>query len=133
MKIGFLVSDITKRIPFPSSYFDAVISNVVLTSIGRKIKKVASEIFRVLKDDGLFFLYEPSVNDEYYKSYETNGKIICKDDGIERKLFDEEILKRVFSNFEFLGAKENSYKGVMFGRLYRRSFIFAVFRKRHST
>ncbi len=112
-------------------FFDAAIINVVLDSIeyaGRKI--VAKELSRVIRKNGYVFIYEPSINDEYYRQFVKNKEnpvFICLDDGIKREIFTPESLLKPFKKFfKIVRIEERNYNGKMFGKNYKRSWIYCI-------
>ena len=132
VKVRSIVHDLTEPWPFDNDCFDAAIINVVLDSISRKDRFfVAKELHRVIRNRGLVFIYEPSVNDGYYGQFIDKRKkkftFICPDDGIKREVFTKESLIQPFQGmFKVKFIQERRYEGKMFWRKYERAWWFAV-------
>ena len=95
----------TDKFPWRDSFFDAVISIQVIHHADiATIKKIISEIERVIKKDGLIFITVPKLKNqgEKFKQIEQNTYIPL--DGYEKGLphhyFTPEELKDFFSNFD---------------------------------
>jgi 2-polyprenyl-3-methyl-5-hydroxy-6-metoxy-1,4-benzoquinol methylase len=129
-KIKAIVHDLTTKWPFTNGFFDAAFINVVLDSINQEGRFfIARELARTLKSKGLLFIYEPSINDEYYKQFLKNNSLrfVCPDDNIEREIFTKETICEPFENlFDIKIIREIRNLGKMFGKVYKRAWWFLV-------
>lgn len=136
LKIFVYESDLTKGWPFESNFFDAAIVNLVLGSITEEGRHhFAKELHRVLNESGVAFIYEPSINDNYYGQFidleNKRYNFISPDDNIWREVFTEETLTEPFKElFNVESVKENRPEGMMFNKYYKRSFLMAVLKKK---
>ena len=75
--IIYLEVDITEKLPFPDSYFDAVVIPYVFVSIidDNKQKRAATEFIRVLKTNGLLWVCEATFSEDYKERYKTGKEI----------------------------------------------------------
>jgi len=95
-------------LPFENSTFDAVFSfHVIYHTDSKGIKKVISEIERVLKSDGeLFVTLNSKNNTSYLKNinHKIDENTIIKQEGIEKGLphyyVDEQEVKELLRNFD---------------------------------
>lgn len=132
IQVNSLVCDLTKPWPFSKNFFDVGIVNVVLDSIDREGRFfIAKELARVLKKNGLLFIYEPSVNDGYYKQFVNpkgdNFCFTCPDDGIKREIFTRESILQPFKGlFKVRLIEERRHVSKMFGKEYERVWWYVV-------
>jgi tellurite methyltransferase len=90
---NFQISTVEKM-PFPDNHFDWVISNAVLHFAESKLQfnQMMSEMWRVLKPNGMFFArLASSIGIEHLITATENGRYLLPD-GSERFLADENLL-----------------------------------------
>ena len=121
LRADLRIWDMLKKFPYPSSFFDAVISiQVIHHGTSNQVKRVIREIERVLKEDGLIFVTVPKrafrKRGEYYFSipkspFYSNFKkieerVFVPTRGLERGIphfyFNKRLIKQYFSNFKLL-------------------------------
>ena len=75
--IEYLEADITNRLPFADSFFDAITVPYVFVSIidTRQAQKAAAELIRVLKIGGLLWLCEATYSKDYDERYKLGKEI----------------------------------------------------------
>jgi tellurite methyltransferase len=96
---NFQISEIEKM-PFPDNYFDWVISNAVLHFAENKLQfnQMMSEMWRVLKPNGMFFArLASSIGIEHLIIPTENGRYLLPDES-ERFLVDEDLLIKTTEN-----------------------------------
>lgn len=80
--VTYILGDITQPLPFPDHTFDAIIISFVLVSIislPDRIKLV-SELMRISKTGGIFWINEGLVSDDYTKRYELSSSFLKSSD-----------------------------------------------------
>lgn len=88
--ITYLEADITKRLPFDDSYFDAITVPYVFVSIidVEEARKAATELVRVLKVGGILWLCEATYSKDYEERYKI-GKELTGLDNVATSLFND--------------------------------------------
>jgi ubiquinone/menaquinone biosynthesis C-methylase UbiE len=99
--IIYKVADVTTRLPFENSSFDAIIVSYVFVSIIAKEKQklAAEEIKRVLKKGGYLWLCEATYSPEYIERYKL-GKDLVGEDLIALSLDNEGHVKRIIRHYK---------------------------------
>ena len=108
-------------LPYDAGYFDAVVVvRVIHHGLSAEIKKVVSEIDRVIRLGGFIYLQEPAYDKAFdkdgspkFESYEvlepgTFLEHLGREKGIPRHYFKEEELAALFSNYKVLEHHEGS-------------------------
>jgi cyclopropane fatty-acyl-phospholipid synthase-like methyltransferase len=109
--------EMTDAFPWNDNFFDAIISVQVLHHADiSTIRKIISEIERVLKKDGLIFITVPKLKNQgnNFKQIEHNTYIPLdgREKGLTHHYFTPEELKDFFSNFDVIDMhidKKNHY------------------------
>ncbi len=75
--VNYSVQDITKKTIFSDNTFDLVIFKYTLTNIHKESwESVGNEIFRILKPQGLLWIFEPLVSDSYKERYKLSSYFV---------------------------------------------------------
>ncbi|MCR4280173.1 MAG: class I SAM-dependent methyltransferase [Candidatus Komeilibacteria bacterium] len=121
--ITYLVADITKRLSFADSSFDAIVVPYVFVSIIDETvqQKAVVELVRVLKEGGILWLCEATHSRDYEERYEIGKEITGRDNvaisfvdvrpgkkEIKRFIrhYSSEELDRLFSSLTKLSSKQ---------------------------
>ncbi|MDD3998511.1 MAG: class I SAM-dependent methyltransferase [Candidatus Shapirobacteria bacterium] len=113
--INFQIVDLSKKLPFDDSSFDIVYSHLALHYFDNKTtQKLFSEIYRILKKDGIFATLVNTINDSE----------VTESEKIEKEYFFSPvgIKKRFFSLSSFHQLIENRYKIIILdenGKTYK--------------
>lgn len=113
---AFLVKCDMKWLPFTDSYFDIIIClNTIYHQTLKGIEQTTSEVYRILKKEGLFLVNFHSKRSHRYGEgikIEENTFIDEKgpEKGVLHHFVDEEELKRLFQNFRILEKRLNEQK-----------------------
>lgn len=104
LKANVSVGNIYKKLPYPDSFFDAIISIQTLHhSTTKEIKKLIGEIERILSSNGCIFITVPSKMNQAKKFKKIEGGTFMPLNGKEKNLphhyFTREEIRRMFSNF----------------------------------
>lgn len=80
-EVNYTVADITEKLPFVNTYFDAVLSSFVLCNILplQSRQKLIRELTRILKPHGILWINEPQVSKGYEKRYEISRPFVDED------------------------------------------------------
>lgn len=98
--------DMTK-LPFPNNDFDSVVStNAIHHNKLSKIKETVNEIRRVLSSKGLVFVTIPSFNDYKFGIGKKIEEGTYQLEGETHHFFDEDGIKKLFSEFKILKFDE---------------------------
>jgi ubiquinone/menaquinone biosynthesis C-methylase UbiE len=76
--VDYQVADITQHLPFDDNSFDAIISGFVLVNVipFDLRQKVVNEMSRVLKNNGIIWINEGSVSEEYNNRYKISNPLL---------------------------------------------------------
>lgn len=136
--ISFIEHDAMELWPFESASFDFVVDCFTSTDIededGRKF--VRSEIFRVLKPSGNFFLYTNSSNSEICKKMSEDGNFIHKknsyfypeSDKFE-KVYDLKELERCYKKFKLVYFDVFERDSMINNQKYKWEHFWMVYQK----
>ena len=108
--VEFKKCDMTS-LPYKNNYFDGVLCHFVIQH-GKieQIKKAISEIYRVLRKDGILYLSVPSVeHPEYFTGKEieprTKINIDAIDSNVPHHYFTEDEISNLFNKFDIIKLK----------------------------
>ena len=108
--VEFKKCDMTS-LPYEDNYFDGILCHFVIQH-GKieQIKKAISEIYRVLRKDGILYLSVPSVkHPEYFTGEEieprTKINIDAIDGNVPHHYFTEDEIKNLFNKFDIIKLK----------------------------
>ena len=75
--ITYIKADITEKLSFADSFFDAVVIPYVFVSIidSKMAKKAAEELIRVLKNGGILWICEATYSKDYEERYKTGKEM----------------------------------------------------------
>ncbi|MBU0982128.1 class I SAM-dependent methyltransferase [Patescibacteria group bacterium] len=104
--------EMTEKFPWNNNFFDAVISVQVIHHADiATIKKIISEIERVLKKDGFLFVTVPKLKNQAkkYKKIEPNTytPLDGPEKGLPHHYFTETELENFFLNFKILSIEQD--------------------------
>ncbi len=137
-KISFSKHDAVRRWPFPRDHFDFVIDCFASTDIdGVKNRKLAgSELYRVLKPGGYFFIYTNSTKSELYKtmlqaSYRVDEPNAFYYPGINKfeKVFDEAELDALYCRFVLREKRSVRRRSKVIGRQCAWEHFWRIYQK----
>lgn len=125
--IKFLVQDVTKTFPISSASVDFVIDCFASTDIdnfqGRC--QARNEIFRILKPEGLLFVYTLSTEDEFHKQKiqsnpaEEKNAFLHPQTGKFEKVFSKKELLDFYKDFNILEYQTIHKVAEFFGKSYQ--------------
>ncbi|MEK6916507.1 MAG: class I SAM-dependent methyltransferase [Nanoarchaeota archaeon] len=112
--ITALVRDVTESIPFEDNSFDFIYSRLGLHYFTNKeLKKIASEIERVLKSEGLLMFQVKSTRDKNYGVGKKLEKDMYEDEtGYVRHFFNIEYVEELFKEFNIIMCEERNVNNV---------------------
>jgi SAM-dependent methyltransferase len=136
----FQVADISMHWPYENSFFHFALDINTFASLSEPERvSYLGEIQRVLQPEALFFLFSYTIHDQYYAQFlssvdaerlETGTKIVCMDDGIERILYTEDELLKIFQEGFIIKHKQTVVRySKMFNVYYKRHFSALIFQK----
>jgi len=128
--VNFEKMDVTS-LNFEDESFDAVVCYYVMNNLTEgERKKAISEMFRVLKDEGLVLFEDFSVGDFRFKkgSNTIAENTIAKVNGLTCHFFTDKEIKELFSDFSRVKINVRETKPLR-GKDYTRKLICAVIRK----
>lgn len=137
-RINFFEHDIIKPWPLLDNRFDFVIDCFVSTDVeGEENRKfMIDEIYRVLKPEGLFFLYTNSTKSNYYQDQAKETKVeevnaYCYPD-IEKfeKVYSQEELDIMYSRFDLKKSEIFERKSSVNGQDVSWEHIWRVYQKK---
>lgn len=98
--ITYLEADITRKLPFEDSFFDAITVPYVFVSIidKKEAQKAATELIRVLKIGGVLWLCEATYSKNYEERYKI-GKELTGLDNIAISFFNDKHNKGTIKRF----------------------------------
>lgn len=104
LKGKLVLHDMNKRFPYADGFFDAVISvSVMHHSTYDKVKKISSELDRVLRKGGILFITAPNEKSQAKRfkriAYRTFIPLDGKEKGVPHFYFSTPIVKRLFKNY----------------------------------
>ncbi len=99
--ITYLVADISEKLPFPESSFDAVIVSYVFVSIIEQKKRMTAvgEVARILKSGGYLWICEATESADYKDRYRL-GKERTGEDNVALSFADTGEVKRVIRHYK---------------------------------
>ena len=108
--LSTLVKDISEPLPFETESFNVVYSRAGLYYFtDKELKKILSEISRVLKSEGLFLFQVKSVNDkDYGKGKELEKDMYEDDTGYVRHYFSREYVEGLLKDFHIVVNEERN-------------------------
>jgi len=117
LKAKLKVGDMNKKFPYRDKFFDAIICVQVLHhNTARKIKKVISEIYRVLKPSGYLFVTVPKSRNVKFQGkkwkkigYRTYVPLEGIEKGIPHFYFTKKLIREFFKDFEILDIHLDRY------------------------
>ncbi|NTV51566.1 MAG: class I SAM-dependent methyltransferase [Candidatus Firestonebacteria bacterium] len=136
--LGLQQRDFKQPLPFPDRHFDAVMEITAADNIAdlRKREKFWREICRVLKPGAYFFSYHFTPKDGYYgpllkKSPDNSRGLLFDPRGhMTFRFYDvEEIIRAMRGQCTLCARQSYRYPGPMFGSIYQRDLIAALFKK----
>ncbi len=135
--IKFLVGDATKTWPFKNNQFDFGIdcfaSTDIETSKGRDFAN--KEFWRVLKPQGVLFLYLLSTEDQFHRQMiqtspanEPNAFLHPKT-GKYEKVFNQNEIKKLYKDWKFIQIKRITKTATFFGKKYNCKHFWIILEK----
>lgn len=138
LKVKAICHNATEKLPYRNSLFDIVIDVYVYRYHiqAKKRTNFRKELYRILKDEGLYLLSLLDENDGYYgpllkNSPKSKDKIVV-DPYTKIPSFlssKEDIQKEFFPNFKIVDFMHKKEKSQMHGKTYSRSTLFFIFKK----
>lgn len=111
--VSFRVMDARDMWSYPSNRFDFVVDCFASVDIDKDVAFVFSEVYRVLRPGGYFFIYTNSPETEAYKEFSISGGDYMyryPDTKKLERVFSEEQLEGLLPNFkELVSEKFNRY------------------------
>ena len=108
--ISALVKEISEGLPFEDDSFEFAYSRLGLHYFtDKELRKIVSEIKRVLKSEGLFMFQVKSVNDRNYgKGKELEKDMYQDETGYVRHFFSSEYVEELFKDFNIIMCEERN-------------------------
>ena len=136
-KTDFKVMDATERWEYPPGFFDFGIDCAASTDIEDAGKRqfAISEMFRVLKPGGFLLVYAMSTDDAYHKLMrekspaEETGAFYHPETGKFEKVFSEEELDALYTDFALVEKRRLDKTARFFGVSYPTRMHWRVYRK----
>jgi SAM-dependent methyltransferase len=105
---GFVVADMTQRLPFPGGGFDAVMSNVALHMFPDSVTRaVFAEVGRLVRPAGLFLFHVNALDDRPLRARslparELEPDYVAEDSGQTMHFFSEAYLRELLAGWREL-------------------------------
>jgi SAM-dependent methyltransferase len=103
--VTFVVADMTRRLPFPSGDFDAVMSNVALHMFPDGMTRaVFTEVGRLVRPGGLFLFHVNALEDRplrarHLPAHEFEPDYVAEESGQTMHLFSEAYLRELLAGW----------------------------------
>ncbi|MGC9777698.1 MAG: class I SAM-dependent methyltransferase [Candidatus Heimdallarchaeota archaeon] len=135
MQIDIIKGDI-RELPYEDESFSFVYSyNTIFHLTKKDIKKAITEVRRVLRKDGLFFVNFMSMDDKYYGEGKKIGKgefVLVNEEGQERyrTFFETQEVKDYFDSFDFLLLENRHIRMPTIWKDYEASYIDCIVKRK---
>ncbi len=127
-KVIYSVQDITSKTSFPDNYFDLITFKYTLTNIHKESwTQLGSEIFRILRPQGMVWVFEPLVSESYLERYKLSNYFVEDKNCVY--VFSEKDLAKKINNKEQLEEAIKQKKVIRVIKHYTKEELEFIFSK----